>query len=226
MLAMTVFAGLGLTAVGQTSTRNTLDRGWYSAQGEHDSFLKIYAVGNAVGSTILRNWFVVDLTGVTQPVVSARLLLRNPSEAVEGGDGFSSGQASETYALFDVSTPITDLRATQTIRTDIFADLGSGASFGSFVATAGSNGTDVSISLNSAGLASLNAARGGLWAVGGAITTINSPAGSSDELLFNFSSNAGAGDGKTRLELTVPTPGTAGLLGMAGVLAAGRRRRA
>ena len=209
VLMSVVVVGMAASAAeAQVITRNTSDRGWYGVLGLHDSVNKNYNVGNFTADRYpLRNFFVVNLSGVTDTILSARLLLQNPS------DGFLSPEGTETYSLFDSTTPIAELSASQSNRTDIFADLGSGAVFGTIVATSALNGSNVSISLNAAGLASLNAARGGLWSVGGAITTINGAPGQSREYLFGFTNDASAADGLTRLELTIPSPTAAGVLG-------------
>src|SRR5439155_12677519 len=107
------------------------------------------------------------------------------------GSGYSSPDATETFTLFDVSTPLGALRASGSGQTDIFNDLGSGASFGSQTVSPTDNGNGngkyVSVSLNDGGLAALNAARGGLAAVGGALTTL---AGTADQYVFGSSSGA------------------------------------
>jgi len=60
-------------------------------------------------------------------------------------------------------------------QTGIFNDLESGTFFGSVVVTSADQGTQILVNLNAAGLASLNAAAGGDWAVGGSIYGAQSP---------------------------------------------------
>jgi hypothetical protein len=60
-------------------------------------------------------------------------------------------------------------------RVDIFNDLDSGIFYGSAVVTSADQGTQILITLDAAGLASLNASAGGTWAVGGSIYGAQSP---------------------------------------------------
>jgi hypothetical protein len=218
--AAVVLAAWSSTAGGEVVTRNTIGRGWFNDVGDHTANNGNYFVGNRASASVprqFRNFFVVDLSGVTAPIVSARMLLWNPL------GGFASPQGTEVFRLFDVSTPIAELTADQVGRPEIYADLGSGSIMGTYTATAESNGTVVSVDFDVLGLASLNAARGGLWVAGGAITTINGAVGRTDEFLFGGTLGR-PDDGQTRLEFTVPGPG-AGVLVIAGMVAQVRRRR-
>src|SRR5262249_44602276 len=88
---------------------------------------------------------------------------------------------SDTYTLFDVFTPISSLEATGTNQTGIYADLGSGTSYGSTTVNSSSNGQTVSVPLNSAGISNLNFNVGTQVALGGALTTVS---GSNTDFLF------------------------------------------
>ena len=74
------------------------------------------------------------------------------------------------------------LRASGAGQTGIFDDLGTGVGFGSQTFSAANNGQIVSVPLNAASLADLNAKRGGLVALGGALTSI---VGSADQAVFD-----------------------------------------
>ena len=97
-----------------------------------------------------------------------------------------------------VTTSIATLISAQSGQVGIYNDLGSGVQYASTVVTAASDGTQVLITLDAAALASLIAAEGGSWAVGGAVSASSS----------------------------VPEPTSFGLLGagLAGLAVLGRRR--
>ena len=121
-----------------------------------------------------RSFFVFDLSGVTGTITAATLrLATNPSFSA-----YISPDPSETFALFDVATPI----ATLTGGSGGFADLGTGTVLGTFLANS-SIGSQVDINLDASGLTYLNAAIGGSTALGGALTTLAS--GGSNEIVFN-----------------------------------------
>jgi hypothetical protein len=230
LAAACVLSGAG-GASADTITRNTIDRGWFDSTGRHNSDITNYVAGFVPfpgTPETYRNFFVIDLTAITEPVLGARLILRNPlaNESELGAPaGFASPQGQETFTLFDVSTPASVLQNSQVGQTGVFADLGGGVIFGTVDLDATVNGTDVAIVLTEEGVAAVNAARGGLWAVGGAITTLDPANTTEPERLFagtNWPNSAG--DGRTYLELKVPAPGAAVVMLGLGALAARRRR--
>ena len=160
---------MGVTA-GTASAQGLapIDRGWWGVDGSHEPANYNYYVGNGAGTPALtyRNWFAFDLGCVSGPVSSASLVLEMPD------NGFSSVHASETYSLFDVSTPVPDLIGALGGATT-YNDLGSGTSYGAVVVTAADNGLEVAVPLNAAGLAAINGNVGGLVAFGGALTTLD-----------------------------------------------------
>ena len=162
---------------GNTVVLDHVDHGWYRDDGFHVPSNDNYFVGSN-SNTEYRNFFVFDLSSVDLEIVSVQLVVFN------GVNGYISSDPSETYTSFDVSTdPLVLIDGTG--GTAAFADLGTGVSYGSHVATESDNGTFVTITLNSSAVASANAAAGGVWALGGAITTLdNAP---SPELLFGES---------------------------------------
>ncbi len=159
-----------------TLTLNWTDSGWWNSTGSHDAGNKNYVSGQISGNQY-HDYFVFDLSGVNQAITGATLQLTNPP------GGYSSPDPTETYSLFDVSTPVAALRDSGSGQTGIFSDLGSGVSFGSQTVSAANNNSTVSVALNAAGVAALNAARGGLAAVGGAVTTLS---GQADQFVFGF----------------------------------------
>ncbi len=170
--SMSVLADTTLTAVGG---------GWFTNAGEHLQYNDNYSVGGGADGYTRNNYFVFDLSGVAGPITAATLRIFNPSAPGSPGYpfGYTSADPTETYGLFDVSTPATDLGVElgygvgSLMGQAIFADLGSGQSFGATTVSLADNGHYVNISLNAAGLAALNAG-GGLFSIGGSITTLDS----------------------------------------------------
>lgn len=168
---------LGSLSNGESVTLNAFDSGWWDSTGFHDEFNDNYITALLSGLEY-RDFFVFDLSGVAQQIAAAELRVFNPY------DGFFSPDPTETYSLFDVSTPLGSLEASGGGQTDIFNDLGTGTNYGSQVVSPADNGQFVSVSLNSAGLAALNASLGGQTALGGALTSLS---GAADQYLFGYS---------------------------------------
>jgi len=162
-------------AVAWDVTLDAIDSGNYSQAGNHSPNNTNYLAGDIAASGVSerRNFFVFDLSGVTVPVLAAALEIYNPSDPPDAGTGFNSPDSFETYAVWEVVTDITTLTAGGAGLAGIFDDLGGGIGFGSVDMTEADNGTLVLISLNHNGEAAINAATGGLWAVGGAVMTLD-----------------------------------------------------
>ena len=178
-LAAVLTAGIAPPTHADTFTLSAEDRGWYS----HSGFP--CALQRQLPDRIHRGWGVpelassFDLPGIQGAYLSGQLELFMPAQ------GFS-GDPSETLTLFDVSTPIA--RLTNGFGgVPAFADLGTGTVFGTYTATAADNGTVISVAIDAAGLVAMEAQGGGLFAIGGALTT---PGGGSAEYLFGFSGGA------------------------------------
>jgi subtilisin family serine protease len=182
---------LGSLSNGETVTLNAFDSGWWDATGFHDEFNDNYVTALLSGLEY-RDFFVFDLSGVAQQIAAAELRVFNPY------DGFFSPDPTETYSLFDVSTPLGSLEASGGGQTAIFNDLGTGTNYGSQVVSPADNGQFVSVSLNSAGLAALNASLGGQTALGGALTSLS---GEADQYLFGYS-----GQDSRQLVITLADP--------------------
>ena len=85
------------TVWAQTSVVTFTDRGWYDAAGNggrHGPIYSSYPVGDNFFP--YRNFFVFDLSGVSQQIASAKLALSVPSAAE---NGFVSADPSENYEL-------------------------------------------------------------------------------------------------------------------------------
>jgi hypothetical protein len=117
-----------------------------------------------------RDYFVFDLSGVTGNVTSATLRIFSPGQP-------TSTHASDTLAIFDVTTPVNTLIGSPEGAGSygpIFADLGTGTQYGSALLNPAAiqSGTQINIPLSNA-LTNINAQKGGLFAVGGTIDPLN-----------------------------------------------------
>lgn len=169
---------------------NAIDQGNYGEDGFHCTPCSNYYIGEIVGSDSnnggalrffeLRGFFIFDLSGITEPIGAASLLIPNP---VNGpASGFLSPQGMETLSLFSVERSIDSIRGFPgEIQIPVergilnFADLGSGTDFGSYLATAADGGTTVRIALNDNALAAMNLAiqNSSLLAFGAALTSFD-----------------------------------------------------
>ena len=196
------------------------DRGWYAETGFHNPGNSNYVVGDS--RTFLfapadsRNFFVFDLSSITQPIASAKLALSVLSSL--GGAGYNSVDPSENYELHDVTTSIATL-LNGTGGVAAHTDLGSGVVYGNRTMTAADLGSVVEITLNAAAISALDGATG-LIGIGGLLTTLDGLANNE----FTFGSSGNATD-TTELRITlVPEPSSA-LLCLAGIFGTQLRRR-
>jgi hypothetical protein len=156
-----------------TGYPNDASTGWYDQTGYHDSANPNYAVGNCyslacslpLGPFGTNDYFVFDLSGVTGPITSASLSIYNPG--APPSDGFFG--VPGTLSIYDVTTPISALEASNAGAVSVYNDLGSGVLYGSVGVSAADNGQFVNITLNSAALTLLNANVGNQVAFGGSL---------------------------------------------------------
>jgi hypothetical protein len=179
---------------------DAVDSGWYSASGTHNSTVSNYLAGECAAPqcpqpVVFRNFFVFDLTAISGSILTATLDVENPST------GYLSGDSSETWTAFDVTTPIPSLIAGGSGLTTTYADLGSGVSYGGAVVLPST--TLVQVNLNDAALTALNASSRSQFALGGALTTLDAEV--NREWVFG---NSGAANVR-RLILSVATPALA-----------------
>jgi hypothetical protein len=164
LLLLTIF-GLG-TVAAQTTTVviDASNTGFYSSSGFHSAGNLNFFVGQ-VNTTQYRNFFVFDLSGVSGRVKSASLSVLNPDF------GYNSTDPSETYTVYDVSTPVSTLNADNSDAVGIFNDLGSGSVYGSTDVPDTANNTIITFDLNAAAIDAINNNRS-QFAIGGALTTL------------------------------------------------------
>jgi hypothetical protein len=167
------------------------DSGWYDSTGFHARSNNNYIVGFQGTYLVIgteppftympityHDFFVFDLSTVTGPINSGILSIFNPAPSTCGFPcGYQSLSPTETYTVFDVSTPLNELDANHTgvgslLSPAIFNDLGSGPVFGSTTVSASDNGSMVNIVLNREAIDAINANLGGSIAFGGSLTSL------------------------------------------------------
>lgn len=180
--AWTNVKGSAQLLVNGSITLTASNRGWVDSDGTNN-------FGNAAANYIAgvcgssdacvgddksrRNYFAFSLVDVGA-ITSAELRLYQPGsgDAGPGQTGFLSTASALNYTLWStLMNPTTDSGVS------LYDDLGSGTSFGSVVIDATSNGTTVSIVLNSFGVSALNAAaREQVTAyIGGSVAAVPEP---------------------------------------------------
>jgi hypothetical protein len=149
-----------------TTSQNMFDegvrnQGWWSPTFANSDDNDNYVVGGGavIGrpEVTVRNFFTFDLSSACAAGAVELRLTR-----------FDQFQ-SETFALFDVSTPTATLNNNAGTSQAIFDDLGSGTGFGSFPVPDGRASDVLRFPLNAAGVGAFNAARGGFFSIGGSI---------------------------------------------------------
>ena len=212
VLLSALICGAASRASAATIVLGAIDQGWYRQNGEHLVANPNYVAG-MTGGNQFRNFFVFDLAGLTS-IQSAALRLNT--------EEYSSADPTETYTLFDVTTPIASL-INGTGGLGAFDDLGSGTSYGSRVYSLGDEFQVRDLTLNPAALTALNLTIGGLFALGGALTSLD-PSTPGNEFVFGFS-----GNNLARLvletERDVPEPSTLLLVGAGAAVGLSRRFR-
>lgn len=155
------------------------DTGWYNVAGFHNPNITNYFAGSAASdsncSVGCNDFFAFRLGNgtITGTIQSATLSVGNP------GNGYQGPPGSATMELWEVSTLVSTLIAGGNGLVAIFADLGTGTSFGSRSVSVADNGTQIVFNLNNAALNAIAAAGGingaSLFAIGGSLTAVPEP---------------------------------------------------
>ncbi len=208
-------------------TPNSNNQGWRSNGDFPDEPHLIsdandsYAVGAYLGVD-LRNFFTFDLSALpaNHQVTSATLEIQRRY--------YFGDLISETWKLFDVSTPAAELNNNSSVNLDIFNDLGSGLSYGTFGVSNGSINSLLRISLNTQAFRDIEANAGGFFSIGGRLMSLTHP----NERLFSSSGGQfPQGSGIQRLLLktrgggSVPEPSTLSVLLVGAAILGGTHRR-
>jgi hypothetical protein len=158
---------------GAQSTNGTQDDNSYYA-GIEESF--------GGDGAEFRNWFEFDLSSIGGTVTSATL-------QIDTGTYIPYETTSETYQLSSLPSAFG------------FNDLGTGAVYATQAYTAADDGVTLTITLDAAAIADIQADEGGAFGLGGLITTLQQTiAGTADEAVFSSVN----GD-PTQVELNVYT---------------------
>jgi hypothetical protein len=222
VLPFTLLACIAAPAPAAPIIKNFTVKGSFSSGGLNNAAFNAAPGNILVGQSSQethRNYFVFDLTGVTDNVTTAQLVVNSPFGS------YISPDLTETWTIFDYTSAIAILQNQNSSSVGAYNDLGSGNAYGSAIVSEASEGIPngptfpVVIDLNATAIADINAARGGNFALGGALTTINGP---DSQLFFAFSSN----DEPAQLILNpIPEPGPVLLLSVLSALPLARRRR-
>ncbi len=144
--------------------RDTFNQGWWAAthtttRDNNDN----YFVGRCCREEEIRDFFTFDLSSLKHRVVFAQL-------RVESGD--VRGHAHKQLGLFDISTPAAVLNHNTTLNPEIFADLGTGTSYGTFDVKGSQDYEVLSLSLNRSAIRDINNANGGFFSIGGRLLSL------------------------------------------------------
>ena len=148
----------GLTTQSLTLIEN--DRGWWLEDLHYPD--NQFAFHGFSGVTTYNAYVSFDLSGVTGTVIGAKLRLKV--------DWYESSDPSESDTLWDISHLILldsdSAENSSDTNLAIFEDLQSGEQFGTVTVYSTDLGAFVQTTLNEAGLAAINRALGGVFAVG------------------------------------------------------------
>ena len=189
------------------------NQGWWGNVATNNDPNDDYITGSFTSqANETRSFFTFDLSSLSQTALSATLEVVRYS--------YLSPDPSETLGLFDVTTDAATLNNNTGPDAAIFADLGSGTTYGTFVipAYSFSNTETLTFPLNAGAIANINASTG-FFSIGGALLSLN-PSDGSYEFVFDTASGFGIQRliVETAASSAVPQPSTLLLLGVGGLV--------
>jgi len=218
---------VSLPASSATIELGAIDAGQYRSDGWHSSPINNYLAGESSKSEYEhRNWFSFDLSSVT---LEAGELITGATLSLQNG-GYGGGEKEE-WTVMSVETDVTVVMADHGPGSPdgiaIFADLKDESIYGSTtISLSTPKDAIIDVGLTGVAISNITSSIGGLFAVGGYVSSLNSPL--LDEFLFSGTSNQ-LGTVNLLLETTaVPIPPAiwlfgSGLLGLIGI---SRRKKA
>ncbi len=205
MKSTLVYSWLAWLIVASTSFALVIDptyRGFVTSNGQtSDTILgegNSYMAGFSFSTVTRRNYFYFAIPTLApgESITAARLTLAGGSLNLEGA-------TTRTVSLWDVSASIGGIGSA-------YSDIGSGNSYGSFQVNRSDPTfgiTSYSADLSAQAIFNMNAAAGGLFAIGGTLDVSNN--GVSRYQIFANTGGSSLTDGNTRLQVTVvPEPST------------------
>ncbi len=154
--------GVIITETSESPLTGDKNQGWWSDEGESTGTNPGYFAGSY---DQYRNFFSFDLGSFdfSDKTITAATL--------EVTRFHSTESFPKQYSLFDVSTPVAELNAGGSGRTDIFQDLGTGTLYGTYEVLAADSTELLVMSLDSDALNDLQYASGDYFSVGGRVAS-------------------------------------------------------
>lgn len=205
IIAIVVLLGVSLTA--HAATISVVDRGWFRSDGLRTAGNENAFFGRWSGRNY-NAYLVFDVSGLSGQTSSISMNLEL--------EGYFSGNGSETFEIFDVSTSelllASGYASGSAAGQAIFNDLGTGSSYATLNVLSSEVGSVLNLTLSSQATTDLDAAvaSDGLFALGFVVTSAVGNQG----LRWGTNADWDAGTIITTEIVTTPEPATAVLIGM------------
>lgn len=156
-------------------TPSVLNQGWWDSNNNAEAVLSGNATtGAEEAQAERRGYFTFDLSGLT---LANNESITSVTFAGNAGQVRVPTLGFKTVNLFDVSTDTAILHQSMAQTDGIFADLGSGNSYGTRDFFAADDGEDFEIALNAFAVADIMAAQGDFFSIGAALMAFDVLAG-------------------------------------------------